>query len=116
MRFRASLCLATLIMVCFTAAAWSTPTLDSLVAGPQQPNPDSHSLTGKISSVGAASFMMEVSKGQETRSVQFQTDGNSKVEGKLVVGAQATVEYRSDRDANLAFHVVVAPISGMYLY
>jgi hypothetical protein len=30
MRFRTALCLATLFVVCFTAAAWSTPALTGL--------------------------------------------------------------------------------------
>jgi hypothetical protein len=116
MRFRTALSLATLFLLCFTVAAWSTPYPDRLVAGPLQPTPDNQSLSGKISSVGDASFAVEVMKNQNLNTVQFQTDGNTKVEGKLTVGAQATVEYRSEGGRNVAVHVVVTPASGMNLY
>lgn len=116
MRFRTALSLATLFLFCFTITAWSTPTPDQLVANPLQPTPDNQSLSGKISSVGDASFAVEVMKNQKLNTVQFQTDGNTKVEGKLTVGSQATVEYRSDGTTNVALHVVVSPASGMNLY
>jgi hypothetical protein len=45
--------------------------------------------------------------------LQFLIDGDTKVEGKLSVGAQATVEYRSEEGKNIATHVVVAPASGI---
>lgn len=115
MRFRASLCLATLFMVCFTVAAWSTPYPDRLVAS-LLPTPDNESVSGKISSVGDASFAVEVMKNQKPSTVQFQIDGNTNVEGKLMVGAQVTVEYRSDEGRNLAVRVIVIPVSGMNWY
>jgi hypothetical protein len=34
---------------------------------------------------------------------------NTKVEGKLHIGSQAAVEYRSADGLNVAIHVVVAP-------
>ncbi len=40
-------------------------------------------------------------------------DGNTKVEGKLQIGSQATVEYRLADGKNVAVHVVVAPASGL---
>ena len=116
MRFRPSLCLATLLMVCFTIAAWSTPTPDRAAAGPLQPTPDNQSLSGRISSIGDASFAVEVMKDQKPNIVQFQIDGNTKVEGRLTVGAQATIEYRSDEGRNIAVHVTVTPASGMNSY
>jgi hypothetical protein len=103
-------------MVCFTVAAWSTPYPDRLVAGPLLPTPDNESLSGKISSVGDASFSVEVMKNQKPNTVQFQIDGNTNVEGKLTVGAQATVEYRSDEGKNIAVRVIVTPVSGMNWY
>lgn len=116
MRFRASLCLATLFMVCFTVAAWSTPYPDWLVADPLLPTPDNESLSGKISSVGDTSFTVEVMKNQKPNTVQFEIDGNTNVEGKLTIGAQAMVEYRSDEGRYLAVRVVVTPASGVNWY
>ena len=41
--------------------------------------------------------------------LQFQIDDATKVEGKLEVGTQATVDYRTDEGTNIALHVVVQP-------
>ena len=116
MRFRAALCLATLFLTGFTVAAWSTPVTDRLVPSEPQPAPDNQSLSGKIASVDDAAFALEVAKGKEVNTVQFLVDDQTKVEGKLAVGAQATVEYRSNSGKNTAVRVVVTPSSGMSLY
>lgn len=44
--------------------------------------------------------------------MEFLVDDDTKVEGKLQVGSQATVEYRSRDGRNIAVHVVVKPASG----
>jgi tetrahydrodipicolinate N-succinyltransferase len=41
--------------------------------------------------------------------LQFFIDDTTKVEGKLEVGAKATVDYRTDAGNNIALHVVVQP-------
>jgi hypothetical protein len=106
MRFRTALSLATLFLICFTVAAWSTT---------PQPLPDNQSVAGKISSVGDAAFSVQVTKNQQVSTVEFLVDGDTKVEGKLAIGAQVAVEYRSDSGKNVAVHVVVTPSSGMRL-
>jgi hypothetical protein len=55
---------------------------------------------------------MEVQKNQDVKTVQFLVDDNTKVEGKLAVGAQARVEYHSNGGKNIAVRVVVAPPQG----
>jgi hypothetical protein len=115
MRFRTSLCLATLFLFCFTFAAWSTP-LPILAEGHSEPHPDNQSLSGQIISVGDAEFSVQVAKNKDASTVQFMVDNKTKVEGKLAVGAQATVEYRSNEGKNIAVHVIVTPTSGMNSY
>jgi hypothetical protein len=112
MRFRTALCLATVFLVCFTIAAWSTPSPDRLGPVRLSSMPDNQSLSGKISSVGDAAFSLEVTKGQDRKTLEFFIDGDTKVEGKLEVGSQATVEYRSQSGKNVAVHVIVARTSG----
>lgn len=109
MRFRVSMCLATLFVVCFTIAAWSTPLRSLPAADHAQPAPDSQSLSGTIASVGDAEFSVQTAKNKDAGAVQFVVDDKTKVEGKLTVGARATVEYRSDAGKNIAVHVVVTP-------
>jgi hypothetical protein len=116
MRLRTALCLATLFLACFTIAAWSSPVPDRPVSSDPQPAPDNQSLSGKIASIDDAAFALEVAKGKDVNTVQFLVDDQTKVEGKLTVGAQATVEYRSNSGKNVAVHVVVMPSSGISLY
>jgi hypothetical protein len=114
MRFRTSLCLATLFLVCFTIAAWSTQLPAQSAAVNLQPTPDKQSLSGQIASVGDREFSVQVRKDQGVNTVQV--DGQTKVEGKLAVGAEVTVEYRSEEGRNIALRVTVTPGSGMNLY
>ncbi len=111
MRFRTALSLAAFLFVCFTFPVWASP----LPAQPTitNPSPDTQSVTGKISSIGDAAFTLDVAKkeGSESNTLQFLVDGQTKVEGRLSVGSQATVEYRNDGGKYIATHVVVAPAS-----
>jgi len=116
MRLRTALTLATLFFVCFTIAAWSTPVPDRLIPASPSITPDNPSLSGKIASVSDAAFSIEITKNQERKVVEFQVDGDTKIEGKLAVGSQATVEYRSNGGNNVALRVVVTPASGIRSY
>jgi hypothetical protein len=116
MRFRTSLCLATLFLVCFTIAAWSASATAQPSPDPLLHTPDTQSLSGKIVSVGDAEFYVQVTKDRDVHTVQFLVDDKTKVEGKLIVGAQATVEYRLNADKNIAVHVIVPPTYGMSSY
>jgi UDP-3-O-[3-hydroxymyristoyl] glucosamine N-acyltransferase len=68
---------------------------------------------GESSVVSDAAFALEVTQGQERKTIEFLIDGNTKVEGKLEIGSHATVEYRAADGKNVAVHVVVAPASGL---
>jgi len=116
MRFRTSMFLVALFVACFTIAAWSTPLTAQPATCAPQPEPDNQSLSGQITSIGAAEFSVRVAKNKDVSTVHFLVDDKTKVEGKLAVGAQATVEYRSDEDRNIAVHVIVTPTSGMSSY
>jgi hypothetical protein len=116
MRFRTALCLAALFMVCFTVAAWSPPNPKRLGPGNLNTPPDKQTLSGKIASIGDAAFSLEITKDQDKKTVKFVVDEETKVEGKLAVGSQATVEYSSENGINLAVRVVVTPASGVSSY
>lgn len=109
MRFRTALSLATLFVVCFTVASWATPVPDRLIRATSVPSPDNPSQSGKIASIGDAAFSLEVTNGQEKKTVEFLVDGDTRVQGKLKVGALATVEYRTAEGRNIAVRVVVTP-------
>ncbi len=72
-----------------------------------QQQPETQSASGKVKSVSGSSFSLEVTKGQDPETISFVTNANTKIEGKLQVGSNATVEYRSENGKNVALHVVV---------
>lgn len=114
MRFHTALSLATLFVVCFALASWSTPVPDRLIPARSVPAADNPSQSGKIASIGDAAFSLEVTNGQEKKTIEFFVDDDTKVEGKLKVGSQATVEYRSADGKNIAIHVVVKTAAAFY--
>jgi hypothetical protein len=67
------------------------------------------SVTGTISAIGDGSFSVDVKKSQEAVTLQFLIDDGTKFEGRLEMGATATVDYRTDAGNNIALHVVVQP-------
>jgi hypothetical protein len=112
MRFRAILTLVMLFIVtvfvaCLTVAISS----DALASQPHsnlfKEATERGSVSGKISSIGDASFSVDVKKSQDLVTLQFLIDDTTKVEGRLEVGSQATVDYRTDDGNNIATHVVV---------
>jgi len=103
-----SLFILTLFMACLGVAVSSNalasqPT--SLFKGPTEHG----SVSGKISAVGDASFSVDVKKSQDVVTLQFFVDDTTKVDGKLEIGATATVDYRTDAGNNIALHVVIQP-------
>ena len=75
----------TLFVVSFTVGCWATP-----IHGP----------------IASAKWATE---GRERQTIAFLIDGNTRVEGQLHIGSQATVEGRSADGRNVAIHIVVAP-------
>jgi len=112
MRFRTALSLAALFLLCFTVAVSSTP-LIAQARMATNPSVGMQTVSGKIASVGDAEFALDVVQNEKPSTLQFLIDDSTKVEGTLSVGAQATVEYRSQDDKNIATHVAVMPASGL---
>ncbi|MGH9743619.1 MAG: hypothetical protein ACRD51_14840 [Candidatus Acidiferrum sp.] len=114
MRFRVVLSLTTLFLACFTLAVFSQPLSSTESGHAMKGTMEDQSVTGTIASLGDAAFELSVAeKNQKAQRVQFLVDNKTKVDGKLTIGAQAMVEYRSDSGKNIAVHVVVTPSSGI---
>jgi hypothetical protein len=114
MRFRAILTLVTLfILTVFVACLSVAISSDARASQPLsrlfKVAAEHGSVSGRISAIGDASFAVEVKKNQGLVTLQFLIDDTTKVEGRLEVGAQATVDYRTDDGNNIATHVVVQP-------
>jgi hypothetical protein len=89
--------------------------------GGQQPSAQSQTVSGKIASVDKSSFSINVtssgSANQEQhlansaggpKTMSFQIDKNTTVDGQLQVGANADVTYRQDGGNNVAISVRVS--------
>jgi hypothetical protein len=107
MRFRTMLTLATLFLACFTVAVWSEPVASQPSGKSYGPATQNGSVSGRISSIGDASFSVDVKKSQDLVTLRFLIDDNTKVDGKLEVGSMATVDYRTEEANNIAIRVVV---------
>ena len=107
MRLRSALFLTTLFFLCFTVAAWPARIPDQGTPRDARPAPDTQSVSGKISSIGDAAFTLEVAKDQEVNTIHFLVDDQTKAQGRLTVGARATVEYHLDGGNYIAVRVVV---------
>ncbi len=107
MRVRTILTLATLFLTFFTVAVWSAPLTSYPVSQPLDPATTKGSVSGRISSIGDASFSVDVKKNQDIVTLMLLIDDDTKVDGKLSVGSIATVDYRTDDGNNIASHVVV---------
>jgi hypothetical protein len=114
MRVRTMLTLATLFLTCFTVAVWSAPLDAQPWDRTADPPPSKASVSGTISSIGDASFSVDVKKNQEVVTLMFLIDDETKVDGKLSVGSLATVDYRTDHGNNIASHVVVRQAIGSH--
>jgi|SRR5215470_14740654 len=87
----------------------------------QQPSAQAQTVSGKIASVDKSSFTLNVTSGGANKAQQlttnessgpktmsFQIDKNTTVDGQLKVGANADVTYRQDGGNNIAISVHVS--------
>ena len=94
MRFRTIISLTTLFMAFFTVAVWS-----AAIPRPQdqasQRAQERRSVSGKISSIGDASFSVDVRQNQDLVTLRFLIDDSTRIEGKLEMDLIAHVDYRT---------------------
>ena len=106
MRTRIALISLASFLLCFTAAVWSAP-FDAGGALRMEATPATQTVSGKIASIGDAEFTLEVKQDQNPITMKFLIDDNTKMNGKLSVGAHATVDYRSEDGTNIATQIRV---------
>lgn len=106
--------MASLILVAVVCAL--PVTLPNSTATHEQTAAATQSVSGKIASVEKTSFTLSIgpshTMGQQLqdspKSMTFQIDKNTTVDGKLQVGATADVTYREDGGKNIAISVRVS--------
>jgi hypothetical protein len=119
--------LPTLACLTLIAPAWALPrttthgrSLPDLSS--EQTTPQEQSVSGKIASVDKSSFTLTIGQSQTSserqnlvqdaaspKTMAFQIDKNTAIEGSLKVGATADVTYRQEKGANVAISVHIAP-------
>jgi len=109
MRIRTILMLAILFSAGLPVAGWSEARASQPFSSPYRWATQTGSVSGKISAVGTDSFSVDVQKSQEPVSLKFLIDDHTQIDGKLKVGATATVDYRTEDVNNFAVRVVVHP-------
>jgi hypothetical protein len=114
MRFRTAVSIATFFLLCFAISLWSVPAPAEV--GPLRNTPEPSSVSGRIANVNTSQFTLSLNRNQNPNKLEFVIDANTKIEGKLAIGSQATVDYRAEGQQLVATHVVVLPASGMQLY
>ncbi|HEY2119264.1 MAG TPA: hypothetical protein VGH37_08790 [Candidatus Acidoferrum sp.] len=88
-------------------------------AAPEQEATQTQSVSGKIATVGKTSFTLTLEatpssrQGQQLqeampKSMTFQIDKNTTIDGKMKVGANADVTYREDSGKYIAINVRVS--------
>ena len=108
MRIRAALSLTTIFVVLFIAGAWSLKLASQFPSTLWNRVRENQTVTGKIAAIRDAGFTVQVGKDKDAKTVRFLIDENTKIEGRLVEGAQVSVEYTTEKGENFAVHVVVA--------
>ena len=128
MRKQTRLALAGVVVLMFVVAVCSVPSAaqysnSSTAVTIAQDAPQTQSVSGTISAVNKTNFVLTLQtvkgSGLETvaqqdppKSMTFQIDNNTTIEGKLAVGSNAEVTYRDDRSGNhMAIGVKVTPKS-----
>jgi hypothetical protein len=114
MRFRTAVSLGTFFLLCFAISLWSVPQLAE--AEPLRNSPEPSSVSGRVATVHDSQFTLELNRNQNPNKLEFVIDSRTKIEGKLAIGAQATVDYPAEGQRLFATRVVVLPASGIQLY
>lgn len=114
---RVSLSLFGCLLFVSAYGLWPTSANNRTRQNEQQPAAQAQTVSGKIATVDKSSFSINVTStgaaqhistttgGPKTMS--FQIDKNTTVEGQLQVGANAEVTYRQDNGSNIAISVRV---------
>lgn len=114
MRFRTAVTIGTFFLLCFAISLWSVPLLAE--AEPLGTTPEPSSVVGRVASVNDSQFTLELNRNRNPNKIEFVIDSHTKIEGKLAIGSQATVDYRAEGQQLIATRVVVLPVSGIRSY
>lgn len=109
-----------LVLLFFASAVGILPTAGKSRTGKQagqEPAPQTETVSGKITSLEKTSFVLTISTSassqrqlattDSSKTMHFDIDKNTTIDGKLQVGATADVTYRQEASKNIAVSVHV---------
>ena len=109
-------CLTILSALALVAAVSAAPANRQQTPPPSQSADQTLTVSGKIASVQSNSFTLtvsstthQISQTPAPKTMTFQIDKNTTIDGKLKVNATADVVYREESGNNIAVSVRVAP-------
>ena len=79
-------------------------------------SPQSSSVSGKVAALSERQITLSVGRETTLNTLAFVVDSNTKIEGALIVGAQATIDYRTAGEHLIATRIVATPASGISPY
>ena len=95
----------------------ATPAASKAKTANTQSAAEAHTVSGKVTSIGKTSFTLAVASakmdkessnpGSTAKSMTFQVDSNTTIDGNLQVGVDADVTYRIDSGQYIAINVRV---------
>jgi len=77
---------------------------------------ESSSVSGKVANVSETQLTLSIGREHKLNTLDFVLTSDTKIEGELVVGAQATVDYRIEGEHLVATRVMVTAASGVRPY
>lgn len=98
-------------MVSVSSPIWTQPAQQAqahpaIVLAEQLP-PRTLSVSGQVTSIGPTSLVVEIKNGEDPRAMDFVIDDNTKVTGKLATGSIADVQYRVEKDKDIAVNITI---------
>jgi len=109
MSWRLCFCLAGLAGLLAVNTCWAGPTASTLAltSWAAQQAGDGQTASGKITSVKTNAFSIEAKEGGATKTLRFETNKDTKVQGELKAGVMVQVNYRTEGGKNIATQVTV---------
>jgi len=111
---RKFLCSASMAGLLLTGATLRAQGTQQQEPQPKQRNTEqAKQASGKVTDIASdkKSFTLEVSEGSNKKSMQFELDGNTQVQGRVGVGTEASVEYQVTPDGKY-LALTIAPRGG----
>lgn len=112
MRFRPVSLIRALLLLALVQLVANLPVPAASYHGSPQPS----SVSGKVEGLSERQLTLSIGRDRTLNKLVFILDGYTQIEGALVVGARATVDYRTEGERLVATRIIATPASGLSAY